>query len=60
MLELKSSITKQQKSVFTGFLSRCMQYGLKNQWSRHLFKHMRIDSPYLHAHRQYFKFSVLE
>jgi len=39
MLELKSSITKQQKCVSTGFLSRCMQYGLKNQWSRDLFKH---------------------
>ena len=30
---------RKAKSVFTGFLSRCNHFWLKNHWPRHLFKH---------------------
>ena len=34
-----------KKLVFTDFLCRCIQYGLKNHWLRHLFKHrVNVDS----------------
>jgi len=32
-------ITEKQKSILTGFLSRCLQYWLMSHWPRHLFKH---------------------
>jgi len=39
MLDLKFVIKELHKSVFTGLLSRHMQYGLNNHQPRDLFKH---------------------
>jgi len=46
MLELNFAVYHKAVKM-TGFLTRCMQNGLKNHWSRHLFKHRGLTKPAL-------------